>query len=120
MRRLLILAVVGAALLTEGASLTGCTTTSTSRMDEARALSTAWSSLDIVAKSLDAAATSGALHGPPATTAAIDLEKARAALTAADAAYRAGNDGSATANVATATALITQLVTIASQNGGSK
>jgi hypothetical protein len=72
-----------------------------------------------VANTLDALAVSHVLHGPKALAVAVDLQKATDALTAADNARKAGDSATSQQNVATATALIAELITIAANPGAN-
>lgn len=108
-----IVAIAAAALL-----LTACATTPTTHLQQGKADAAAWDALHGVASTLDSLALSGTLHGAQAATAKVDLDKATVLLTAADAAYRAGNDANAQQNVATATVLISDLLTIVTQAKG--
>lgn len=102
-------AIIGLSFLALGA----CATTPSVHMTEGKGLAASWAALDAVAVTLDGLATTHVLHGPAAATAADDLNKAQAALTAATAAYKANDDATATQNIVAATVLITELVSIA-------
>jgi len=112
-RRLLAGALCGFVLVA------GCATTANVHESEGKALAVAWSGLDAIALTLDTLRNAGKLGTNASAVAATDLGKARDALDAATTAYQSNNDASAQANVATATALIAELVTIATDNGGS-
>lgn len=109
MKRILFALALASAPLT----LASCATTPDTHLTEARGLSASWAALDAVAVSIDALAVSRTLHGPAAADAALKLGQARDALLSADAAYRAGQTGSAQENVARASALIASLLLIA-------
>jgi hypothetical protein len=98
-------------------ALVGCATTPNVHLSEAKGLAASWAALDAIAVTLDGLATTHVLHGPQAATAAADLAKAQAVLTAATAAYNSGDNATAAQNVAAATVLITELVSIAQTNG---
>lgn len=106
-------------ILTACAALAACATTTSSHLQQGRADAAAWDALHGVASTLDSMALGGVLHGAPAATARVDLDKASAALKAADAAYQAGSDASAAQNVAVATEFITELVGIANLAKGN-
>lgn len=108
LRRVIVAGATCAAL-----ALAACATTPATQLTAARGDAAAWAALDAVSVTLDQMALSKTLHGPAAAAAAADLTKATQALQAADAAYAAGNNASAVQNVATATALVTELVSIA-------
>lgn len=99
-------------------ALGACSTTPTTHLSEGKADAAAWDGLHGVADTLDGLAKSGKLHGAAAATAKADLDKATAALTAADAAYQSGATATAQQNVGTATALITELLSIAATAKG--
>jgi hypothetical protein len=67
-------------------SLTGCATT---QVNSGKTLALAWQGLDAAALSADAAVQAGKLKGSQASTVALDIRKAKAALNTATAAYTA-------------------------------
>jgi len=100
-------------------ALVGCASTPTTQIDTGKGIAAGWAALDAVAVTLDGLATSHVLTGANAKTAATDLTLASKALTDATAAYKAGNGATAAQNVATATALVTELVQLAANPKGS-
>jgi hypothetical protein len=99
-------------------SVSACGTTPAGDLTTGKYDAAAWDSLHGVASTLDTLAKAGKLRGSAAVSAKLELDKATAALTAADAAYHAGNGASAAQNVATATALIGELASIATAAKG--
>jgi len=108
-----------AALLCTPLTLQGCATTPDARLAAGKADAAAWHALDGAAVTLKAMADNGQLKGQRAAEAKRLLDQATAALTAADAAYQTGNGASAQQNVATASALIAQILTFIAQNKGA-
>lgn len=106
---LLLAMVMAPALL----ALVACGTTAQLALTEAQVANGSWASLDVVSNVLDAMAVSGTLHGANAQVAHDNLQKATAALTAADNARLASDNATADENIAVAAALIIQLDGIA-------
>lgn len=119
LKRLIRAGMIAAALSTASVgavSLSACATTASSQMQVGRGVNALWASLDAVSLTLDGIAKAHIASGKPwpqGIVAADDLHKATAAITSADAAFRAGDNASAQQNVATAAALITVLIEIA-------
>lgn len=94
-------------------SLAACATTPSSHLTEGKALADAWAAFDAASTTLDGLATSGVLTPAEKTTIKTDVPLIASSLNAATAAYDSNNDATAAQNVAQASSLIAQLVTIA-------
>lgn len=104
------------AIFAAAALLSACVTTPATQVSIAQKITASWAALDAAANAIDILAKQRVLHGAAAATAADDLTKATALLTAADAAYhQSGTGGTAETNLTAATVLISELVTIAAQ-----
>lgn len=118
LKRLIRAGMIAAALSTSAVgavSLSACATTASTQMQAGRGVNSLWASLDAVSVTLDGIAKAHIASGKPwpeANQVADDLHKATIAISAADAAFRAGDNATAQQNVATATALITTLIHI--------
>lgn len=95
--------------------LVGCATDPSSHLAEGKALTDAYTSVGVMAQTLDVLAVSGKLKGQDAAKAKALLDKANASVLAAESAYRAGNDASAATNVALTVSLTAQIAAIVAQ-----
>lgn len=93
-------------------TLSACATTPTTRMTEGKADAALWVSLDAASQTLTGLATSGKLHGAPATKAKAKLVKFKAAVQATDDAYAKGDAATAEQNAALAGQLLAELTGI--------
>ena len=112
MKKLLIAAALAVAL-------SACATTPDTRLATGKADALAWTTLDAAAVGLKQLAVTGRLHGADAAKAKVMLDQATAALVAADNLYQSGQTANAEQNVATAAALIAQLLVITAHAKGS-
>lgn len=98
-------------------TLTACAT-ATPQISEAKAIDAGWSTLNSAAQVADQLAVSGKLKGAKAAKVKSDLDKATTIMTAADAAYKANPGTDVTAQIASAAALVSEVITITT--GASK
>lgn len=89
--------------------LTACATT---QLNEAKAIDAGWSTLNSAAQVADQLAVSGKLHGAQAAKVKADLDQATQIMTAADAAYKQNPGTDVSAQIASAAALVSEVITI--------
>ena len=94
-------------------ALTACAT-ATPQINEAKAIDAGWSTLNSAAQVADQLAVTGKLRGAQAAKVKDDLDKATAIMTAADAAYKSNPGTDVTAQIASAAALVSEVITITS------
>jgi hypothetical protein len=112
MKKLLIAAAFAVAL-------SACATTPDTRLAAGKADALAWTTLDAAAVGLREMAISGKIRGDDATKARAMLDKATAALVAADGLYQSGQTATAEQSVATAAGLIAQILVLTSHPKGT-
>lgn len=103
-----------------GLSLTACAIPSNTATTAVKADAVGWQTLDGVSKSTSVLANSRVIHGHTAAVVSCDLEKAKSALQAADSAYGSGDALTSNQNVAAATTLLTELLTIVADGQSGK
>lgn len=92
--------------------LGACASGGTPQLNEGKAIDAGWTTLNSAAQIADQLAVSGKLHGAQAAKVKADLDQAQAIMLAADAAYTANPNGDVTAQIASAAALVSEVITI--------
>lgn len=105
------------AILAACITLAACAT-AIPQIDEARAIDAGWSTLNSAAQVADQLAVSGKLKGAQASKVKTDLDQAKLIMTAADASYKANPGMDVMAQIASAAALVSEVITITA--GASK